>query len=161
MSGRREFNVRISFDLMATLCCKSVQYDLGAWASREALASEQRGDFYRLLELMKNRPWAYADPCSLISDNSCLVMTSDASGTAVAVSLFRVLKPDATTVTKDDLLDPTVSQLVGVCYKKLNTSQLQWHTFETELYAMVLGCKKFGSFITTATVKYPPMVPTR
>ena len=72
----------------------------------------------RILQLMKNRPWAYADPRTLISDNSCLVMTTDASDTAVAVSLFRVLKPDAATVTKDDLLDPKLSQLVGVCYKK-------------------------------------------
>ena len=78
---------------------------------------------------MHGRAYADIDPRSLLSDNSCLVMTSDASDTAVAVSLFRVLKPDAATVTKDDLLDPTVSQLVGVCYKKLNTSQLQWHTY--------------------------------
>ena len=80
MSGRREFNVRISFDLMATLSCKSVQYNLGAWASRGALASEQRGDFNRcnrfrcgplyldhaalLTEAYPSRPW---DAGSLIS----------------------------------------------------------------------------------------------
>ena len=82
-------------------------------------------------------------------------MTTDASDTAVAVSLFRVLKPDAATVTKDDLLDPKLSRRVGVCYKTLNEGQLKWHTFESELYAIVLGCKKFGSFITVATVNYP------
>ena len=83
-------------------------------------------------------------------------MTTDASDTAVAVSIFRVLKDDAATVTKDDLLDPARSQLIGVAYKKLSHNQLKWHTFESELYAIVLGCKKFGKFITAATVNYPP-----
>ena len=54
---------------------------------------------------MVNRPWAYSDPATIISDTSCLVMVTDASDTAVAVSLFRVLKGDASTVTKADLLD--------------------------------------------------------
>ena len=49
----------------------------------------------RLLQLMVNRPWAYCDPATIISDTSCLVMVTDASDTAVAVSLFRVLKGDA------------------------------------------------------------------
>ena len=42
MSGRREFNVRSSFDLMATLSCESVQYNLVAWASRKAHCSFNR-----------------------------------------------------------------------------------------------------------------------
>ena len=29
-------------------------------------------------------------------------------------------------------------------------------TFESELYAVVLGCKQFGDCITVATVNYPP-----
>ena len=110
----------------------------------------------RLFALMANRPWAYCDPKSIISDDSCLIMTTDASDTAVAVSLFRVKKSDAKAVTKSDLLNRDTSQLIGVVYKKLSGSQTSWHTFESELFAIVLGCKKFGSFITTATVNYPP-----
>ena len=53
----------------------------------------------RLMQLMVNRPWVYSDPATIISDDSCLVMVTDASDTAVAVSLFRVLKADASTVT--------------------------------------------------------------
>ena len=60
---------------------------------------------------------------------------------AVAVSLFKVNKPDASLVTKSDLLDKSVSQLIGTAYKKLSDNQQRWHTFETELYAIVLGCK--------------------
>ena len=110
----------------------------------------------KLFSLMKNLPWAYCDPASIISDDSCLIMTTDASDTAVAASLFRVKIGDAKAVSKSDLLDRNKSQLIGVCYKKLTGSQPTWHTFESELYAIVLGCKKFGSFITTATVNYPP-----
>ena len=45
----------------------------------------------RLLTFLVNRPWAYSDPATIISDSSCLVMVADASDTAVAVSLFRVV----------------------------------------------------------------------
>jgi len=110
----------------------------------------------KLLSLMSKNPWAYCDPRSIISDESCVVMTTDASDTAVAVTLFRVKKSDASLVTKDDLKNPEISQIIGIAYKKLSNSQRKWHTFETELYALVLGCTKFGNFITTATVKYPP-----
>ena len=105
---------------------------------------------------MVNRPWAYCDPATIISDTSCLVMVTDASDTAVAVSLFRVLKADASTVSKADLLDPSLSRLVAVTHRKLNATQCKWLTFKAELHAIVLGCAKFGGFITTATVKYPP-----
>ena len=55
------------------------------------------------------QPWAYSDPVTIISDNSCLVMVADASDTVVAVSLFRVIKDDASTVAKADLLDSSLS----------------------------------------------------
>ena len=110
----------------------------------------------KLLSLIKKQPWAYSDPRKIISENSCLIMTTDASDSAVAATLFRVSKPDAASVTKEDLLNPAVTRIVGVAYKKLTHGQLRWHTFESELFAIVLGCSKFGNFITTATVNYPP-----
>lgn len=115
----------------------------------------------RLLTLMKNRPWAYCDPHTIIDDDHCLMMTTDASDTAVAVSLFRVNRSDAANVSKADLLDGGKSQLIAVTYKKLNKAAVKWHTFESELYGIVLGCKKFGNYITTATVKYPPGGPNK
>ena len=50
-------------------------------------------------------------------------MTTDASDTAVAVTLFRCKKANARDVTKEDLLDPEVCQILGVAYKQLTTSQ--------------------------------------
>ena len=67
-------------------------------------------------------------------------MTTDASDSAVAATLFRVSKPDASLVTKQDLLDPAVTHIVGVAYKKLSYGQLRWHTFESELFAIVVLC---------------------
>ena len=82
-------------------------------------------------------------------------MTTDASDTAVAVSLFRVQQADATPVTAEDLKDNTITRLVGVTCKKLDERKTRWHTFETELYAIVLVVEIFGAFITTATMTYP------
>lgn len=105
--------------------------------------------------MMKKREWAYLDPRTILNDDTCLVMTTDASDSAIAITLFRVKKANAATVTKEDLLDPTLTQNVGVCYKKLTKAERVWNTFETELYAIITGFKKFGSYITTAIVRYP------
>ena len=109
--------------------------------------------------LLRSSPLAYCDPASIISDVSCLVMVTDASGTAVAVSLFRVKMSDASTVTKAGLLDASKSQLTVVCYKKLHKSALNWRTFEAELHAIVLGCSNFGlqqtSELPIATSPHP------
>ena len=78
-------------------------------------------------------------------------MVTDASDTAVAVSLFRVKMSDVSTVTKTDLLDASKSQLIAMCYKKLHKSALNWHTVEAELHVIVLGCSNFGNFIASAT----------
>ena len=109
----------------------------------------------RLKSLLHNIPRLALDPATMVSNESCLIQVSDASDTGVAVSLFRVLIADASTVTKEHLLDRTKSQLIAVRYRKLTGAQTRWHTFEAELYAMVLGVKFFGSFITTATANYP------
>ena len=109
----------------------------------------------RLKQLLRNTPRLALDPATIVSATSCLVQVTDASDTGVAVSLFRVNKADASTVTKADLLDHNTSQLIAVRYRKLTDPQTRWHTFETELYAMVLGVKFFGSFITTEPALRP------
>ena len=65
--------------------------------------------------------WDIGHVATIISDHSCLVMISDASETAVAVSLFCVLKADASTGTKADLPDSPLSGLVAATHRKLNT----------------------------------------
>ena len=67
------------------------------------------------------------------------------------MSLFMTRIADASKVTKDDLLDRSKSQLIAVRYRKLKGAQTRRHTFEAELYAVILGVQWYGSFITTAT----------
>ena len=73
----------------------------------------------RLKSLLHNTPRLALDPATIVSENSCLIQVTDASDTGVAVSLFRVHIADASTVTKDDLLDRSKSQLIAVRYRKL------------------------------------------
>ena len=110
----------------------------------------------RLMELITNQPRRLCDPATLLSPTSCLTMVTDASDTGIAVSLFVVNVADASMVTKAHLQDPNISQLIAVRYKKLTGAKKNWHTFETELWALCLGCEQFGKFITTATMDYPP-----
>ena len=128
-------------------------------APRKEIADRWAAEFpaihARLKSLLHNLPRAALDPATLLSPDTCLVQVTDASDTGVAVSLFRVHRSDASTVTKEDLLNPTLSQLIAVRYRKLTDTQRRWHTFESELYAMVLGVKWYGSFITTATANFP------
>lgn len=109
-----------------------------------------------LLKLMNKLPCAMCEPRSVISDESCMVMTTDASDTAAAVSLFRVKKPDADTVITEGLLGRDIRQLIRVAYRKIEKGQRQRLMFESELHATILGCTQFKNFITTATVYYPP-----
>ena len=115
----------------------------------------------RLQAMLHNTPRAALDPSTLLDADHCLVQVTDASDTGVAVALFRVRRPDASTVTKADLEDPALRQLVAIRYRKLTDAQMRWLTFETELYAMVLGVKFFGSFITTATTNFPVSGPAK
>ena len=115
----------------------------------------------RLRATLHNLPRAALDPATLVDADHCLVQVTDASDTGVAVALFRVNRADASMVTKADLQDPTMRQLVAVRHRKLTDVQRRWHTFETELYAIVLGVQFFGSFITTATANYPVSGPAK
>jgi hypothetical protein len=81
---------------------------------------------------------------------------TDASDTAVAISLFVVYRSDAADVLESDLKSPAMSQLVGIRYKKLNAGQCKWNTFEVELYGIVRVVCIYGGLITAATAPYPP-----
>ena len=138
---------------------------IGQTPNRKDIAQRWHREFppvhARLRAMLHNIPRAALDPATLVDDNHCLVQVTDASDTGVAVALFRVRRPDASMVTKTDLEDPAMRQLVAVRYRKLTDVQQRWHTFETELYAIVLGVQFFGSFITTATAKFPVSGPAK
>ena len=77
-------------------------------------------------------------------------------GRAVSCNLHLVFKADARTVTEQDLKNREVSRLISVKYKRLDTTQSRWNTYEKELYGLVRIVTNFGSLITAATAKYPP-----
>ena len=115
----------------------------------------------RLRAVLHNIPRAALDPATLVDDDHCLVQVTDASDTGVAVALFRVHRSDASLVTTADMHDASMRQLIAIRYRKLTDAQRRWHTFETELYAIVLGVRFFGAFITTATSNFPMTGPAK
>ena len=48
-----------------------------------------------------------------------------------------------------DLLEDGRALLLNLHPKSLNVSQSRWYISEKELYAMVLGVRKFGQFISS------------
>ena len=111
-----------------------------------------------LFDCITNRPRAYMDPASLVSPKTCMIAQTDASdrGEAVSCNLHLVYKADARTVTKQDLEDRKISQLISVKFKRLNGTQNRWSTYEKEMYGLVRIVENYGGIITAATVKYPP-----
>ena len=106
-----------------------------------------------------NRPLAYWSPFELINDDNCLVSMTDASDDGVAGCLFVVKKADARDVTMADLQDHTVSTLIAINSKILDEGQRTWNTYEAEILAAVRMVQKHGSYITTATAKFPTSGP--
>ena len=121
-----------------------------AWGEAELTACQS------LCDAICNLSRACMRPSDLIGPDRCFIAMTDASDTAVAVSLFMVLRSDAVIVTEADLKDPTISRLVGIKYKKLSAAQLKWNTFEAELYGLVRVVTIYGALITEATAPYPP-----
>ena len=87
-------------------------------------------------------PRAYSNPDGLITDDTCLVIMSDASDIGVGSALWHVKRADASKVTIEDLQDHTISTIIAIDAKVLSQSEQHWFTFEQEI-----SCKSF-LFIT-------------
>ena len=120
------------------------------WGDNERAACKQ------LCGCICNLPRAFMRPSDLIGPDVCFIAMTDASDTAVAISLFLVFVADAAQVTEADLKSSKKSRLVAMKYKKLNSAQRRWNTFEVELYGMVRVVTTYGGIITVATAQYPP-----
>ena len=120
------------------------------WGTAEIQACEN------LNSIIKNSAWAYMRPEDLLGPNKCIVTMTDASDSAVCISVFVVNKANAKDVTSADLRDRNMSQLVGVKRKVLSDSKRRWNTYEAELWALVLVVQYFGDFVSAATRDYPP-----
>ena len=106
-----------------------------------------------------NRPLAYWSPFELINDDNCLVAMTDASDEGVAGCLFVVKNADARDVTMADLQNHKISTLIAINSKTLDDGQRSWNTYEAELLRLVRMVQKHGSYITTATAKFPTSGP--
>ena len=104
---------------------------------------------------MAKMPRAHCDPATLISDESCLIIMSDASDDGIGSGLWRVNKTDAREVTIEDLKNKDVSTLIATDAKVLSESERKWMTFEAEIYGMYRAIKKWGKLLVAATMKYP------
>ena len=100
-------------------------------------------------------PRAYSNPDGLITDDTCLVLMSDASDIGVGSALWHVKRADASEVTIEDLQDHTISTIIATDAKVLSQSEQNWFTFEQEIYATYRGIKKWGGLLIQATQGYP------
>ena len=106
-----------------------------------------------------NQPLASWSPASLLTEHTCLVAMTDASDDAIAISLFVVKMADARQVTKEHLKDPKMATLIAIKSHMLNSGERKWGTYEAELCGMKMVVEIHGSFITTATARFPTSGP--
>ena len=81
---------------------------------------------------------AHTRPEDLITDDSCLVIISDACGEGVGAGLWRVRRADAKDVTIEDLKDIRISRLIATDAKVLSKQEQEWFTFEQEIYVCIM-----------------------
>ena len=104
---------------------------------------------------MTGRQRAHCNPDTLIDDDHCLVIMSDASDVGVGSALWLVNRADASKVTLEDLKNKEMSTLVATDAKVLSTAEQRWFTSEQEIYATYRGVKKWGKLLVRATQGYP------
>jgi site-specific DNA-cytosine methylase len=93
----------------------------------------------------------------LVTEDTCLIIMSDASDTGGGVALFLVKLPCATMVVPTiHLVDPKVSRLLSTRSKVFSEVDCRRPTFEQEFKMAVFGIKTWGNMITTLTIAYPP-----
>jgi hypothetical protein len=101
-----------------------------------------------------DQPKAYTNPDTVLTGESCLMILGDADPNAIVTSLWVVFRNDARDVQVADLMEDGRALLLNLHPKSLCSSQARWHISEKELYAMVLGVRKFGSFISSVVGRW-------
>ena len=76
-----------------------------------------------LEDRMCKLPKAHTKPEDLITDESCLVIMSDACDEGVGAGLWRVGRADARDVTIEDLKDRRISRLIATDAKVLSKQE--------------------------------------
>jgi hypothetical protein len=120
-----------------------------SWGAPQVEACSQ------LYDHITKRPLMYCSPETIIDDDHCVVIHTDASNSSIGFAIFRVNVANADTVTLEMLKDILISQLISVKSNRLKQGQLSWNTFETELLAIVRSVETWGPYITSATARFP------
>jgi hypothetical protein len=103
---------------------------------------------------LADQPKAYTNPDTVLTGDSCLMILGDADPNAIVTSLWVVFRNDAREVQVADLMEDGRALLLNLHPKSLCESQARWHISEKELFAMVLGVRKFGSFISSVVGRW-------
>ena len=82
------------------------------------------------------------------------MILGDADPDAIVTTLWVVFRADARDVKITDLMEDGRALLLNLHPKSLCSSQSRWHISEKELYAMILGVRKFGSFISSVVGRW-------
>ena len=119
------------------------------WGPDQVLACSE------LLDHITTRPLAFSSPTHLVDCQHCLAAMTDASDTAISITLFLVNTANANDVTFEMLQDPLQSALISVKCNILKPPQQRWCTFESEFFAFVRVIECWGSLITRCINRYP------
>ena len=110
-----------------------------------------------MTQKIKPAPRWYTHFADLVTDETCLVIMTDASDTGGGAALFWVRLACATMVVPETHLhDPLVSRLLATKSKVFSKSASERPTFENEFRMAVMGLSEWGDMITTLTFEYPP-----
>ena len=101
-----------------------------------------------------DQPRAYTNPDDVMGEGSCLAILGDADPDAVVTTLWVIQRANAEDVVTADFEEEGRAVILGMHPKTLNKSSSRWHISEKELFAMVLGVRKFGQFVNSVMARW-------
>ena len=97
------------------------------------------------------------NPDDLITDDTCIVISSDASDEGCGASLGVVKKADGRDVTPSDLHDTEMYQLVAPFTHVFSRAEKRMLTFERETQGMYLAVDRWRKIIAKAASRFKPV----
>ena len=95
------------------------------------------------------------NPDDLITDDCCVVISSDASDEGCGASLGVVMKADGRDVTPEDLHNTELYQLVAPFTHVFSSAEKRMLTFERETQGMYLAVDRWRKVIAKAAARFP------
>ena len=96
-------------------------------------------------------------PYDLLTDETCLIIASDASGDGCGASLGVMKKADANQVTPEDLHSTEMYQLVGPFTHVFSSAEKRMLTLERETLGMYLAVDEWRKLIAKAASEFKPL----